>query len=258
MTTVKNIIVLSRRGAAPATSFEVAGEYEALLEKKPGDYDFPDFDENSMATTFYTTGTTGAPKGVCFSHRQLVLHTLATAASAGQACQGFCLRRMSTCHLPPCFMSTPGDFLTCLHARRETGLSGTLHTRDNPWAYRKGRRDLFPLRSDHSAYGARPARFRRGGFLPIEDHRWRRGPFQGIVLAALKKGINVYAGYRMSETCPVLTIADLKPHMSEWNEEEQLTFAAGPDFRFLWLTFELSISEGGISHVTASVSERLW
>ena len=89
MKTVKSIIVLTDHGPAPETSFEVAGEYEALLEKKPGDYDFPDFNENSKATTFYTTGTTGAPKGVCFSHRQLVLHTLATAASAGQACQGF-------------------------------------------------------------------------------------------------------------------------------------------------------------------------
>ena len=39
---------------------------------------FPDFDENTRATTFYTTGTTGLPKGVYFSHRQLVLHTLAT------------------------------------------------------------------------------------------------------------------------------------------------------------------------------------
>ena len=45
---------------------------------------FPDFDENTRATTFYTTGTTGLPKGVYFSHRQLVLHTLATARRARQ------------------------------------------------------------------------------------------------------------------------------------------------------------------------------
>src|SRR4029079_853197 len=39
-----------------------------------------DFDENTRATTFYTTGTTGDPKGVFFSHRQLVLHTIAGMA----------------------------------------------------------------------------------------------------------------------------------------------------------------------------------
>ena len=55
----------------------LAGEYEALLAGSERVYDFPDFDENTCATTFYTTGTTGLPKGVYFSHRQLVLHTLA-------------------------------------------------------------------------------------------------------------------------------------------------------------------------------------
>lgn len=53
------------------------GEYENLLQKHSDLYQFPDFDENTMATIFYTTGTTGDPKGVYFSHRQLFLHTTA-------------------------------------------------------------------------------------------------------------------------------------------------------------------------------------
>ena len=52
-------------------------EYEDLLAKASADHPFEDFDENAVATTFYTSGTTGNPKGVCFTHRQLVLHTLA-------------------------------------------------------------------------------------------------------------------------------------------------------------------------------------
>ena len=44
---------------------------------------------------------------------------------------------------------------------------------------------------------------------------------RGLCKAARQKGIDIYAGYGMSETCPVLTIAHLKPHMIEWNEEEQ-------------------------------------
>jgi fatty-acyl-CoA synthase len=55
-------------------------EYETLLAAAQPWCDFPDLDENTRATTFYTTGTTGRPKGVYFSHRQLVLHTLATRA----------------------------------------------------------------------------------------------------------------------------------------------------------------------------------
>src|SRR5690606_39520301 len=59
----------------------LVGEYEGLLSRASARYDFADFNENSVATTFYTTGTTGNPKVVYFSHRQLVLHTLSMAAT---------------------------------------------------------------------------------------------------------------------------------------------------------------------------------
>src|SRR5262249_56145409 len=72
--------------AEPAEcDIEFAGEYEELLAAASPEYDFPDFDENTQATTFYTTGTTGLPKGVYFSHRQLVLHALAELAAFGIA-----------------------------------------------------------------------------------------------------------------------------------------------------------------------------
>ena len=56
-----------------------------MLAAGSPDFDFPDFDENSQATTFYTSGTTGAPKGVYFSHRQMVLHTITELAALGMA-----------------------------------------------------------------------------------------------------------------------------------------------------------------------------
>jgi fatty-acyl-CoA synthase len=45
---------------------------------------------------------------------------------------------------------------------------------------------------------------------------------QQLCKAGLDLGINVYAAYGMSETCPVLTVANLKPHMLNWNTDEQL------------------------------------
>ena len=63
------------------TSLPLVGEFEALLARQPPHYDFPIFDENAVATLFYTTGTTGNPKGVFFTHRQLVLHTLSEAST---------------------------------------------------------------------------------------------------------------------------------------------------------------------------------
>jgi acyl-CoA synthetase (AMP-forming)/AMP-acid ligase II len=53
--------------------------YEEWIGEAESSFDFPDFDENQTATLFYTTGTTGNPKGVSYSHRQLVLHTLGVA-----------------------------------------------------------------------------------------------------------------------------------------------------------------------------------
>ena len=75
LTTVKKIILLTDSGSDVQTSLSIDSEYEAMLGVNPEEYAFPDFDEDSIATTFYTTGTTGMPKGVFFSHRQLVLHT---------------------------------------------------------------------------------------------------------------------------------------------------------------------------------------
>jgi fatty-acyl-CoA synthase len=75
MKTVKRIVLLTDGETDPDTPVNLEGEYERLLAAAAPDYEFPDFDENAMATTFYTTGTTGLPKGVYFSHRQIMLHT---------------------------------------------------------------------------------------------------------------------------------------------------------------------------------------
>ena len=56
-----------------------------MLARASPSFAFPELDENTRATTFYTTGTTGLPKGVYYSHRQLVLHTLARAQALAHA-----------------------------------------------------------------------------------------------------------------------------------------------------------------------------
>jgi fatty-acyl-CoA synthase len=85
----KKLVLMSDSGADVTTSLPLAGEYEALLAAADPDYEFPALDEDTRATTFYTTGTTGLPKGVFFSHRQLVLHTFAAAnalSGTGHGC----------------------------------------------------------------------------------------------------------------------------------------------------------------------------
>jgi fatty-acyl-CoA synthase len=73
-----------------------------LAVAEPG-RDSPDLDENARATTFYTTGTTRRPKGVYFSHRQLVLYTLATRAVLADIDQGWFNARDVYMPLTPMF-----------------------------------------------------------------------------------------------------------------------------------------------------------
>ncbi|MCX7635759.1 MAG: AMP-binding protein, partial [Syntrophales bacterium] len=83
LTTVKKVVLITEDGSRPASKVPFDGEYEEMLAGAPAVYDFPEFDENTQATIFYTTGTTGLPKGVYFSHRQLVLHAQALLLVTG-------------------------------------------------------------------------------------------------------------------------------------------------------------------------------
>jgi fatty-acyl-CoA synthase len=80
---VKNYVLMHDRPEPLQTDFPIKTEYEALLSLGTPYFPFPDFDENAWATVFHTTGTTGRPKGVYFSHRQIVLHTLAGLVEYG-------------------------------------------------------------------------------------------------------------------------------------------------------------------------------
>ena len=63
---------------APAEKSHADLDYEELLETGDPKYEFPELDENEEAALCYTSGTTGNPKGVLYSHRSMTLHTMAT------------------------------------------------------------------------------------------------------------------------------------------------------------------------------------
>lgn len=73
--TIKAVVVMSDSGSSPGPF----PNYEDILSSADQHYEFPELDEETVATLFYTSGTTGLPKGVYFTHRQLVLHTLSGA-----------------------------------------------------------------------------------------------------------------------------------------------------------------------------------
>lgn len=75
---VEGFIVLCDEEKMPKTSLENAHCYETLLAQQSTGFEWPEFDERSAASMCYTSGTTGNPKGVLYSHRSTVLHGLAS------------------------------------------------------------------------------------------------------------------------------------------------------------------------------------
>jgi fatty-acyl-CoA synthase len=79
LTTVKHIVVV---GSGDSSALGETHSYEELLAAEEPGYAWPTFDERQAAAMCYTSGTTGNPKGVVYSHRSTYLHSLAVTSGA--------------------------------------------------------------------------------------------------------------------------------------------------------------------------------
>jgi fatty-acyl-CoA synthase len=220
---VKGFVLLNDEPRPPVTTIPFCGEYESLLSSASSEFNFPDFDENTRATTFYTTGTTGMPKGVYFSHRQLVLHTLGVMGVLGSAlghgrfhCQDVYMPITPMFHVHAWgvpYIATmlgvkqvyPGRYIPDLLLEL-VEKEGVTFSHCVPTILH------MLLKHPHARH--------------IDLSKWKliiggAAMSRTLCIDALARGIDVFTGYGMSETCPILTISHLTPEMLELTPEEQ-------------------------------------
>lgn len=226
LTTVEKTLLLTDGNEKTADLPGLVGEYEQLLAAASPHYDFPDFDENSVATTFYTTGTTGNPKGVYFTHRQLVLHTMGVATVTGSI-DSIRLLGTDDVYMP----ITP---MFHVHAwgipyvATMLGLKQVYPGRYDPELLVRLWRDekvsfshCVPtiLQMLLNAKGAQNEDF--GGWkIIIGGSALNRALYE----AAKARGIQLTAAYGMSETCPLVSCAHLNDELLAGSEDECVTY----------------------------------
>ena len=222
--TVKKVVVIAEDGNVSATKVKLAAHYEEVMHSAAATYNFSDLDENTKATTFYTTGTTGDPKGVYFTHRQLMLHTLSVAVVSG------CYHTIGRFRSNDVYMPLTPMFH--VHAWGYPYVATLLGTKQVYPGQYEPEKLLHLIEKEKVTFShcvptilqmllTNPAAGR------VDLSNWKviiggaRLP-KGLAKAAQDLGIEIHAGYGMSETGPVMSAAIPKENMLDWEEDKLL------------------------------------
>ncbi len=218
---VRNVVVLSDEG----------GQYEELLAATPGEvYAWPRLDENAAAAMCYTSGTTGDPKGVVYSHRALFLHSYGLCMA-----DTFALSERDTIlQLVPMFHANgwgtpyagimtgsrlvfcgrhlqPADIALLVQNESVTFSGGVPTLWMTLYSFLESHpHDVSSLRLVVSAGAALPRQF--------------------VEMYLKKYGIHFMLAWGMTEITPIGTVTSIKSHLESLPEEQRFDFMARHGF----------------------------
>jgi fatty-acyl-CoA synthase len=215
-------IVMDDLGPQPASIPAPAHDYEELLAKETDHAVFPELDEKAAAGLCYTSGTTGEPKGVLYSHRSTVLHAMAACMVDAAAMTE---REVMLLTVPMFHVNAWGMPYSCTIAGAKQVLPG-------PYMIGQPVAELIEGERVTSAAGV-PTIYNLL-YQHLKEKAYDLSSLKTVLIggAAASRtmmenyqrdfGITILHAWGMTETSPLGTIARLKGEMESWPDERQM------------------------------------
>jgi fatty-acyl-CoA synthase len=223
----ERVIVVGWSGSATAAGREgQSHDYEDFLSTASGSFQYPDIDENEAACMCYTSGTTGAPKGVVYTHRSVMLHSflLTTVDNFGICNADTVLPIVSMFHVNGWGLSYAAT------------LVGSKQVLPGPHLKPESVLELCEKEGVTVAGGVPTVWHSILEYLDCNPGKWKlprmrvliggAAPSLALVQKLHRLGCTLEQGWGLTESSPQATTSQLKAHMRNWTEEAKCEIKA--------------------------------
>ncbi|WP_207229606.1 long-chain fatty acid--CoA ligase [Ktedonosporobacter rubrisoli] len=214
-------------------------DYEEFIGDQPATYEWPELDENAAAAMCYTSGTTGNPKGVLYSHRSIYLHSIGSCFADGPALA----ERDVVYPLVPMFHANAWGFP---HASAFVGAKLVL-----PGRFMDPLRVAKTMEQERVTFAAGVPTIWIGLLNLLDKEQFDFSALriiisggsavpQALIEGLHHKGVTIVQAWGMTETSPLASVARLRASQEDLSLEEQFairarqgTMVPGVEFRVM-------------------------